>query len=143
MIERRLSRSKAEIAKWREYDYVIVNDDFDRAYAELFHIYHAEAPQAVAEPGAGAAGWRSFWWRRSRGPAGWPERPTYRGETPQSGAVARGSGDDRKLTVACSPAGRKMISAEPPRSRARWWIRREPCPGERAPATKPAWFHAR
>jgi guanylate kinase len=42
VIERRLARAKGEIARWTEYDYVIVNDDFDRAYAELTHIYHAE-----------------------------------------------------------------------------------------------------
>jgi guanylate kinase len=30
------------MAKWDEYGYVLVNDDFDRAYAELAHIYHAE-----------------------------------------------------------------------------------------------------
>jgi guanylate kinase len=42
VIERRLGRAKGEIARWTEYDYVIVNDDFDRAYAELTHIYHAE-----------------------------------------------------------------------------------------------------
>ena len=51
VIERRLSRSKAEIAKWREYDYVIVNDDFDRAYAELAHIYHAERLKRSRNPG--------------------------------------------------------------------------------------------
>jgi guanylate kinase len=42
VIERRLGRSKGEIEMWREYDYVIVNEDFDLAYAELAHIYHAE-----------------------------------------------------------------------------------------------------
>ena len=51
VIERRLSRSKAEIAKWTEYDYVIVNDDFDRAYAELAHIYHAERLKRMRNPG--------------------------------------------------------------------------------------------
>jgi guanylate kinase len=51
VIEGRLSRSKAEIAKWREYDYVIVNDDFDRAYAELAHIYHAERLKRMRNPG--------------------------------------------------------------------------------------------
>lgn len=51
VIERRLARSKAEIAKWREYDYVIVNDDFDRAYAELAHIYHAERLKRARNPG--------------------------------------------------------------------------------------------
>ncbi len=42
VIERRLGRAKGEIRMWGEYDYVIVNEDFDRAYAELAHIYHAE-----------------------------------------------------------------------------------------------------
>lgn len=42
VIERRLGRAQDEIRMWGEYDYVIVNDDFDRAYAELAHIYHAE-----------------------------------------------------------------------------------------------------
>ncbi|MFT3997901.1 MAG: guanylate kinase [Asticcacaulis sp.] len=42
VIQRRLSRAKGEIAHWAEYDYVILNDDFDRSYAELVHIYHSE-----------------------------------------------------------------------------------------------------
>jgi len=42
VIERRIDRAKGEIARWVEYDYVIVNDDFDRAYVELTHIYHGE-----------------------------------------------------------------------------------------------------
>jgi guanylate kinase len=42
VIERRLNRAKGEISHWAEYDYVILNDDFDRSYAELVHIYHAE-----------------------------------------------------------------------------------------------------
>ena len=42
VIERRLARAPGEIAHWADYDYVIVNDDFDRAYADLAHIYHAE-----------------------------------------------------------------------------------------------------
>ncbi len=43
VINRRISRAKDEIAHWREADYVVLNDDFDRSYAELVHIYHAEA----------------------------------------------------------------------------------------------------
>jgi guanylate kinase len=27
---------------WAEYDYIIVNKNFDRAYADLGHIYRAE-----------------------------------------------------------------------------------------------------
>ena len=42
VISGRLSRAKDELAHWAEYDYVLVNDDFDRAYAELAHVYHAE-----------------------------------------------------------------------------------------------------
>lgn len=47
VIERRLGRSKGEIEKWTDYDYVIVNEDFDLAYAELAHIYHAERLKSV------------------------------------------------------------------------------------------------
>jgi guanylate kinase len=42
MIRRRLETAREEFTKWGEYDYVIVNDDFDHAYADLAHIYHAE-----------------------------------------------------------------------------------------------------
>lgn len=42
VIERRLARAKGEIARWTDYDYVIVNAEFDRAYSQLAHIYHAE-----------------------------------------------------------------------------------------------------
>ena len=41
-IMKRLARAKGEVALWDSFDYVILNDDFDRAYAELAHIYHAE-----------------------------------------------------------------------------------------------------
>jgi guanylate kinase len=41
VIEFRLKRAKEEIAHWNEYEHVIVNEDFDQAYAELAHIYHA------------------------------------------------------------------------------------------------------
>ncbi len=42
VIERRLQRAPDEIARWAAYDYVLVNDDFDRAYVDLAHIYHGE-----------------------------------------------------------------------------------------------------
>lgn len=42
VIERRLQRAAGEIAHCGAFDYVIVNDDFDHAYAEIAHIYHAE-----------------------------------------------------------------------------------------------------
>ncbi len=50
VIERRLGRAKDEIAMCGEYDYIIVNEDFDRAYAELAHIYHAERLKRVRNP---------------------------------------------------------------------------------------------
>ena len=51
VIERRLARAKGEIAHFGEYDYVIVNDDFDRAYAQLAHIYRAEQLKRVRNTG--------------------------------------------------------------------------------------------
>jgi guanylate kinase len=42
VIERRIRNAKGEIEHCGEFDYVFVNDDFDRSYAELAHIYHAE-----------------------------------------------------------------------------------------------------
>lgn len=42
VIHRRLERAKHEIIEWDAFDYVIVNENFDAAYAELAHIYHAE-----------------------------------------------------------------------------------------------------
>ncbi len=42
VIARRLGRAKGEISQWEAYDYVILNDDFGRAYRELGDIYRAE-----------------------------------------------------------------------------------------------------
>jgi guanylate kinase len=50
VIQRRLKRAYGEIAMWGEYDYVILNDDFDAAYAELAHIYHAERLRRARNP---------------------------------------------------------------------------------------------
>ncbi|MET0606785.1 MAG: guanylate kinase [Beijerinckiaceae bacterium] len=41
-IRRRLETARQEIARWNEYDYVIVNDDLDRAFSDLEAILHAE-----------------------------------------------------------------------------------------------------
>ena len=51
VIARRLGRAKGEIEKWTDYDYVIVNEDFDQAFAELAHIYHAERLRRVRNLG--------------------------------------------------------------------------------------------
>ncbi len=54
VIERRLGRAKGEIEKWAQYDYVIVNENFDPAYEELVQIYHAERMRRVRNPWIGA-----------------------------------------------------------------------------------------
>jgi guanylate kinase len=50
VIEQRLDLGKREITHWREYDYIIVNKDFDRAYADLIHIYRAERMKPGRNP---------------------------------------------------------------------------------------------
>ncbi len=42
IMEARLRLGREEIQHWAAYDYVIVNKNFDRAYADLGHIYRAE-----------------------------------------------------------------------------------------------------
>ena len=42
IIETRLTNSKVEIERWREYDYVVVNDDLDHAFGEVRSIITAE-----------------------------------------------------------------------------------------------------
>jgi len=53
VIAKRLSRAKDEVAAWETFDYVILNDDFDRAYADLAHIYHAERLKRARNPWIG------------------------------------------------------------------------------------------
>lgn len=50
IIRQRLDLGKREIAHWAEYDYVIVNKDFDRAYADLIHIYRSERMKPGRNP---------------------------------------------------------------------------------------------
>jgi len=50
VIARRLGRAKAEIAKWGDYGYVLVNEDFDRTSADLDLIYRAERLRRVRHP---------------------------------------------------------------------------------------------
>jgi len=42
VIERRLNEAQSEIAHYAEYDYLVVNDDFDTAVAEISAILTAE-----------------------------------------------------------------------------------------------------
>jgi len=41
-IEKRLANAKREIERWRQYDYVVVNDDLQRAYGQVTAIVAAE-----------------------------------------------------------------------------------------------------
>jgi guanylate kinase len=53
VIHQRLARAKDEVAAWEQFDYVILNDDFDRAYSDLAHIYHAERQKRARNPWIG------------------------------------------------------------------------------------------
>lgn len=50
VIERRLANARAEIAKWNSYDYVLVNDDVNRALGDLDAILAAERLRRVRQP---------------------------------------------------------------------------------------------
>ncbi len=55
-IDQRLDNAKAEIERWRNYHYVIVNDDLQRAYSDALAIVTAERLRALRA----AAGIESF-----------------------------------------------------------------------------------
>lgn len=50
VIQKRLIKGKDEVEHWRLYDYVIVNKNFDRAYADLGHIYRSERMKPGRNP---------------------------------------------------------------------------------------------
>ena len=50
VIDKRLDRGREEITHWAEYDYLIVNKEFDRAYADLGHFYRAERMKPERNP---------------------------------------------------------------------------------------------
>ena len=52
VIERRLRNAIAELSHWPDYDYLIVNDDLDRAYGVLRALYLArrEGRELAADP---------------------------------------------------------------------------------------------
>lgn len=53
IIQRRLQRAPGEIDHWFEYDYVLVNEDYDKTYSDLLHIYHAERLRKGRNPWLG------------------------------------------------------------------------------------------
>jgi guanylate kinase len=40
-IEARMNKARSEMAHWQEYDYIIINDRFEQALAELEHVIRA------------------------------------------------------------------------------------------------------
>lgn len=50
VIARRLANAREEIAKWDSYDYVLVNDDLERAFGELKSILTAERTRRERQP---------------------------------------------------------------------------------------------
>jgi guanylate kinase len=50
-IETRLKNARIEIEHWREYDYVVINDDLDRAFAAVRAIANAERLRRDRRPG--------------------------------------------------------------------------------------------
>ncbi|PCC75505.1 guanylate kinase [Nannocystis exedens] len=55
VIERRLRVARDELSHYAEYDYVIVNDDLNRAYAALRAIYIAESHRCARQRSAAEA----------------------------------------------------------------------------------------
>lgn len=51
VIERRLDNARLEIEHWRDYDYVVVNRDLDRAFAQVKAIVTAERLRRDRRPG--------------------------------------------------------------------------------------------
>lgn len=51
VIATRLANSRAEIEHWREYDYIVLNDDLDRAFASVRAIVEAERLRRDRRPG--------------------------------------------------------------------------------------------
>jgi len=50
-IETRLRNARIEIEHWREYDYVVINDDLDRAFSAVRSIVTAERLRRDRRPG--------------------------------------------------------------------------------------------
>ncbi len=50
-IETRLHNARSEIEHWREYDYVVINDDLDRAFSAVKAIVAAERLRRDRRPG--------------------------------------------------------------------------------------------
>jgi guanylate kinase len=54
VIAQRLRNARGEIARWTEYDYVLVNDDLDRTFVDVTAILRAERLRRERATGLGA-----------------------------------------------------------------------------------------
>ena len=50
-VKKRMAKAADEISHWAEYDYVLVNDDFDETFARLVTILEAERQKRVRRSG--------------------------------------------------------------------------------------------
>jgi guanylate kinase len=53
-IARRMAKARAEIGHWAEFDHVVVNDDFDAAFAAVRAVLHAARLATARQAGLGA-----------------------------------------------------------------------------------------
>jgi guanylate kinase len=51
VIAQRMERARAEISHWDAYDYVVVNDEIDRCFAQVRTILHAERLKLARQRG--------------------------------------------------------------------------------------------
>ena len=51
VIAARLANARAEIEHWRDYDYIVINEDLDTAFAEVEAIVAAERLRRDRRPG--------------------------------------------------------------------------------------------
>ena len=49
VIERRLRDAVGDMSHWNEFDYVVVNDDFERAVADLVRIVGGQGEDLAAD----------------------------------------------------------------------------------------------
>ena len=51
VVQKRMSEAESEISHWAEYDYVLINNDLETAYADLRDILNAERLRRHRRPG--------------------------------------------------------------------------------------------
>lgn len=49
VVQQRMAKAEAEISHWEEYDYVVINNDVDKALEEITHILKAERLKRIRQ----------------------------------------------------------------------------------------------